>query len=364
MSYGILYIGGIPGNFSENEVLEYFRQYTISARFTMITPTTRASAASAATHFGYLTVPAESVATIRSYQHYFGQTKVVCEEYLGDDSSSNLRNSLKRRRVFVRNVKKAISDAELHRAFSRYGTVESAFVIKDHLTGKSRSFGYVTFEQEESAFAVVAKSQLIIKGVTVFTHAFEKSMEQTLDFIQSKAEDSYQFESPSDSNSGGKYSAEIRRECYQQASSQDQKASTKRVQLPPFRLKNISPTGSGLQSHPDPTQFYPQEHFFNIRGSNHRAAAETRELYSEVTLSNETHLSHQRQSLLLKLPSARRGPTGCHPLNHEVLRSTPPHIKPTSNRYNHHAISKILEPSQNLRFNKVNGSNKRLIFRF
>lgn len=362
MSYGILYIGGIPGNFSEGEVLEYFRQFTYSAKFTMITPTTRASAN---TQFGYLTVPTDAVTVIRSYQHYFGPKKIVCEEYLGDENSSNLRNSLKRRRVFVRNVKKVVSDLDLLRAFSRYGTVESAFVIKDHLTGKSRSFGYVTFEQEESAFAAVAKSHLVIKGVTVFIHAFEKSMEQTLDFIQGKAEQSYQKDVSSDSNSGGFQSSNNRRECHQQkACSNDVQASSKRVQFLPFRLKNISPQGSGLQSQPGPTNLYPHEHFFNIRGSNQRAAAEFQELTTEATLSNETFHSNPRQSRQYGLSGAGRVPGSCIQQNSQVLRSTPAHVKPTSKRYNHGAISKFSEPSQNLRFNKLISSDKNIIFRF
>lgn len=361
MSYGILYIGGIPGNFSESEVSDYFRQFTILAKFTMITPTTRASTNS---RFGYLTVPTDAVAAIRSYQHYFGQTKIVCEEYLGDENSSNLRNSLKRRRVFIRNVKKAVSDQDLHRAFSRYGVVESAFVIKDHLTGKSRSFGYVTFEQEESAFAVVAKSKLLIKGVTIYIHSFEKSMEQTLDFIQGRAEQAYQIDLSSDSKSGGQTSSQHNRECYQKACSKDQIASSKRVPFLPFRFKNISPHGSDLPSQSNPTQFYLNEHLFNIRSSNSRAAAETQELNTEATLSNETFLSNPGQPPKYGLSTTRRVPGGCNQLNQKVLRSTPAHVKPTSKRYNHYAISKLSEPSQNLRFNKLMSSDKNTIFRF
>ncbi|MFV2072318.1 MAG: RNA recognition motif domain-containing protein [Thermoanaerobaculales bacterium] len=57
------------------------------------------------------------------------------------------------KRLFVGNLAQSIGEGELKTAFSEYGTVVSAVVIRDRETGRSRGFGFVELETEEMAEA-------------------------------------------------------------------------------------------------------------------------------------------------------------------------------------------------------------------
>ena len=358
MSYGILYIGSIPGNFTEHDVLAYFQQFSASASFTLITSTIRLSSAA---HFGYLRVPQEDIPIIRSYQHFFGSQKIVCEEYLGDESTANLRNSLRRRRVFVRNVKKNISDMDLHTAFSRFGEVESAFVIKDHLTGKSRSFGYVTFKNEEPAFALVAQARLVIKGVLICIHAFEKSMDETLEFIQAKADRNQQSYSSSSSNSGPFEPSENEPKCKPQTGANPMSISFPQIRFSAFSNSiKISQSRAGVHCHP--AHLIYQEYSSPSSSNYHRVASDIREPNSETTLSNKTLSSKLSNKRRIDLPASGSARPELL-FSHQGAAGSCPHVKPTSKGYNHSAVNRTLG-SCNLRFNRLAQTDRTILFGF
>ena|SRR5262245_2017067 len=55
------------------------------------------------------------------------------------------------KRLFVRNLPFSTNDDELREIFSRVGTIESATVMMDRMTGRSRGFGFVQMSTEEEA---------------------------------------------------------------------------------------------------------------------------------------------------------------------------------------------------------------------
>ena len=57
--------------------------------------------------------------------------------------------------IYVGNVAYRLSDEDLREAFEAYGTVESARVIKDRETGRSKGFGFVEMPEEEEARAAI-----------------------------------------------------------------------------------------------------------------------------------------------------------------------------------------------------------------
>ena len=59
-------------------------------------------------------------------------------------------------RLFVGNLPYRMGDADLEQAFSAHGTVISATVIRDRSSGRSRGFGFVTFEDDEAADKAIA----------------------------------------------------------------------------------------------------------------------------------------------------------------------------------------------------------------
>jgi RNA recognition motif-containing protein len=60
------------------------------------------------------------------------------------------------KKLFVGGLAWETSDASLNGAFSQYGEVVEAKVITDRDTGRSRGFGFVTFEEESAASAAMS----------------------------------------------------------------------------------------------------------------------------------------------------------------------------------------------------------------
>ena len=58
-------------------------------------------------------------------------------------------------KLFVAGFPYALSETELHEAFSKAGTVMSAKVITDRESGKSRGFGFVEMSTEEEVEAAI-----------------------------------------------------------------------------------------------------------------------------------------------------------------------------------------------------------------
>ncbi len=54
-------------------------------------------------------------------------------------------------KLYVGNLSFDVSDSELEQAFSEYGEIASATVIKDRDSNRSKGFGFVEFVQEADA---------------------------------------------------------------------------------------------------------------------------------------------------------------------------------------------------------------------
>jgi len=57
------------------------------------------------------------------------------------------------KKLYVGNLRPDIEDANLQEWFSAFGTVVSANVVKDRMTGEGRGFGFVEMESSDEAEA-------------------------------------------------------------------------------------------------------------------------------------------------------------------------------------------------------------------
>ena len=73
-------------------------------------------------------------------------------------------------KLYVGGLPYSISDTQLEELFSPHGTVESARVITDRMTGRSRGFGFVEMSSQSEAETAVTElngSQLEGRTLTV-----------------------------------------------------------------------------------------------------------------------------------------------------------------------------------------------------
>jgi RNA recognition motif-containing protein len=59
------------------------------------------------------------------------------------------------KKLYVGNLPYTITSADLERLLSEHGTVESAEVISDRATGRSKGFGFVEMASEDEAQAAI-----------------------------------------------------------------------------------------------------------------------------------------------------------------------------------------------------------------
>jgi RNA recognition motif-containing protein len=58
-------------------------------------------------------------------------------------------------KIYVGNLPRATTDDELNQAFTAYGQVSSATIIKDKFSGESRGFGFVEMPNQAEAQAAI-----------------------------------------------------------------------------------------------------------------------------------------------------------------------------------------------------------------
>ena len=60
------------------------------------------------------------------------------------------------KKLYVGNLSYGVTDAALEQMFAAHGTVESAQVIMDRDTGRSKGFGFVEMKTDQEAQAAIA----------------------------------------------------------------------------------------------------------------------------------------------------------------------------------------------------------------
>lgn len=60
------------------------------------------------------------------------------------------------KKLYVGNLSYAVSSSDLEKLFSEHGTVQSAEVISDRMTNRSKGFGFVEMSTDEEAQAAIS----------------------------------------------------------------------------------------------------------------------------------------------------------------------------------------------------------------
>jgi RNA recognition motif-containing protein len=59
------------------------------------------------------------------------------------------------KKLYVGNLTYSVTSSDLQEWFTQYGTVQSAQVIQDRDTGRSKGFGFVEMDSDEQAHAAI-----------------------------------------------------------------------------------------------------------------------------------------------------------------------------------------------------------------
>ncbi len=82
--------------------------------------------------------------------------------------------------IYISNLSYGVNDADLKELFQEYGTVTSAKVITDKMSGKSRGFGFVEMEDNVQAQkAIDALNQVEYDGKVINVNVAKPRTERT-----------------------------------------------------------------------------------------------------------------------------------------------------------------------------------------
>lgn len=72
-------------------------------------------------------------------------------------------------RIHIGNLAYAVTDDILRSTFEQFGAVQSAVIVKDKVSGRSKGFGFVEMASEEEAATAIEKlNKTSIEGRTIF----------------------------------------------------------------------------------------------------------------------------------------------------------------------------------------------------
>jgi RNA recognition motif-containing protein len=69
--------------------------------------------------------------------------------------------------IFISNLNYRLTDEDLHDIFSEYGEVQSAKIIHDRETGRSKGFGFVEMADEKAEKAIEELNQREVDGKVI-----------------------------------------------------------------------------------------------------------------------------------------------------------------------------------------------------
>jgi RNA recognition motif-containing protein len=100
----------------------------------------------------------------------------VCHDHLSGSALNEEENLTMLKKLFVGSLPWSIDDNALEDLFRDYGTVQSARVITDRETGRSRGFGFVEIETDDLAAIIRSTDGQEVEGRAIrVNEAEEKS---------------------------------------------------------------------------------------------------------------------------------------------------------------------------------------------
>ncbi|XP_028815967.1 heterogeneous nuclear ribonucleoprotein A0-like [Denticeps clupeoides] len=161
-----LFVGGLNVQTTDAGLRQHFEQYgTITDCVVVQNQTLQRSRC-----FGFVTYSTaeEADAAMAARPHVVDGNNVDLKRAVAREDAGRPEALAKVKKIFVGGLKDDIEDEHLKEYFSQYGLIEKAEVITDKDTGKKRGFGFVYFEDNDSADKVV-----VLKFHTINGHKVE-----------------------------------------------------------------------------------------------------------------------------------------------------------------------------------------------
>ncbi|XP_056135438.1 heterogeneous nuclear ribonucleoprotein A0-like [Lampris incognitus] len=161
-----LFVGGLNVETNDDGLRQHFEQFgTLTDCVVVLNQQLQRSRC-----FGFVTYSTteEADAAMAAKSHVIDGNSVEVKRAVAREDANRPEALVKVKKIFVGGLKDDIEEEHLRDHFSQYGVVEKAEVISDKGTGKKRGFGFVYFEDNDSADKAV-----LLKFHTINDHRVE-----------------------------------------------------------------------------------------------------------------------------------------------------------------------------------------------
>ena len=155
-----LFVGGLAWETTEESLQRVFEKYGKIVEVSIMRhPRTFCSRG-----FGFVTLSSRSGAEEAcNHKHTIDgrvvEAKISAEPGQNNPSGASQVNNSKRRKVFVGGLSADTTDEDFRKYFEQFGEISESQILQDHLTGRSRGFGFITFTDEATSEKVFTKGR-------------------------------------------------------------------------------------------------------------------------------------------------------------------------------------------------------------
>lgn len=155
-SSGKLFIGGVAWETSEERFTNYFLKYgEITDSVIMVDKLTGRSRG-----FGFVTFADPAVADrVLEQEHVIDGRAVEVKRTVPREEMQG-QGAQRTRKIFVGGIPTFLTEDELKEYFSSYGSIAEHQIMIDRDTGRSRGFGFVTFESEDTVERIFSDGKI------------------------------------------------------------------------------------------------------------------------------------------------------------------------------------------------------------
>ncbi|KAL8501741.1 hypothetical protein ACS0TY_021018 [Phlomoides rotata] len=155
-SPGKIFIGGLAKDTTLDTFVKYFGKYgEITDSVIMKDRNTGRPRG-----FGFITYADPSVVdTVIAETHIINSKQVEIKRTIPKGSGDS--KDFKTKKIFVGGIPTAVTEDELKSFFSKYGKVVEHEIIRDHVSKRSRGFGFIVFDNEQVVDNILADGNMI-----------------------------------------------------------------------------------------------------------------------------------------------------------------------------------------------------------